>query len=195
MSEYKSNSDKSRSEASAAKQKAVIGEGAQTRKPGVVGSTIGSLVSSRIKEVGRHLLLDIVIPMMQKIVMDSANEGLAMMFGRQPSKTDYSRSKPDRASYQNYYDRRDYREARPSVRDNFDIVYYQNRGDAETVLYRMKEQIRDYDAVSVADMYEFSGLVAEPQYNRYGWMDLNSVSISRTRNGDYVIDLPRAVVL
>lgn len=72
---------------------------------------------------------------------------------------------------------------------------FEQRGDAEAVLMRMKECIDVYHVVSVADLFDLAGeKYTHTDYN-YGWTDLTGVKVIRNFDGSYSIDLPRAMPL
>ena len=74
-------------------------------------------------------------------------------------------------------------------------LYFDDRGDAETVLLRLKENLATYKTVSVADLYEISGAKFDFIDYDYGWRNLDTAYVGRTNDGKYVIELPRAVPL
>lgn len=72
---------------------------------------------------------------------------------------------------------------------------FDNRGDAEAVLLRLKESVDVYGKVSVADLYDLAGVKYSFTDYNYGWTDLGNVGVVRNLNGTYSIDLPRAIPL
>ena len=62
------------------------------------------------------------------------------------------------------------------------------------MLTRMDEMIDTYGAVSVADFYEMVGITGEYTDNNYGWTDLRSAYVSRTRDG-FIIRFPPSIAL
>ena len=75
---------------------------------------------------------------------------------------------------------------------NYSTLYFDDRGDAEAVLLRLKENLAVYHAVSVADLYELSGEKSFFTDYKYGWRNLDSAYVGRTTNGKFVIELPKA---
>lgn len=74
-------------------------------------------------------------------------------------------------------------------------LFFEDRGDAETVLLRLKENLATYKVVSVADLYEISGEKFSFTDYKYGWRNLDSAYVGRTNDGKYVIELPKIVTL
>ena len=58
----------------------------------------------------------------------------------------------------------------------------------------MDELIDQYGMVSVGDLYDLVGVTGQYTDNNYGWTDLRTASVVRTRDG-YMIKLPRALAL
>lgn len=72
----------------------------------------------------------------------------------------------------------------------YDIPVYSNRVEAETVLNSMKDIIKQYGFVSIADLYDESGLVGKDYtFNKYGWTNLDDAMIIHTTAG-YTLSLP-----
>ena len=74
---------------------------------------------------------------------------------------------------------------------NIGQLYFDDRGDAEAVLLKLRENLATYSVATVADLYEISG----EKYNftdyDYGWRNLDSARVLRTVDGKYIIDLPK----
>lgn len=79
---------------------------------------------------------------------------------------------------------------RARARHDFDEIVLESRGEAEEVLDRMFDLLSRYDSVSVADLYELTGIQSAHTDQKWGWPDLRGSQVTRTRTGGYVIDLP-----
>ena len=98
-------------------------------------------------------------------------------------------------NYNRISDRRDTRSARYETQSHsYDDIFLETRGEAEAVLTRMDELIDEYGTVSVSDLYDLVGVTGSFTDCKYGWTDLRSASVSRTRDG-YMLKLPRAMPL
>jgi hypothetical protein len=84
---------------------------------------------------------------------------------------------------------------RARTRFDFDEIILQTRGEAEEVLDRMYDLLSRYDSVSVADLYELTGVESVHTDQKWGWVDLRGSGLTRTRQGGYVIDLPEPTPL
>ena len=79
---------------------------------------------------------------------------------------------------------------RARTRFDFDEIILQSRGEAEEVLDRMYDLLSRYESVSVADLYELTGVQSAHTDQKWGWMDLRGSQVTRTRQGGFVVDLP-----
>ena len=57
---------------------------------------------------------------------------------------------------------------------------------------KLNEIIDTYKIASVADLYDLVGLTGNYTDNRYGWTNIASADVIRTRDG-YQLKLPRAL--
>jgi hypothetical protein len=69
-------------------------------------------------------------------------------------------------------------------------VNFNERADAEEVLIRLRDSIVRYGSVSVADFYDMINQHCSFTDQKYGWFDLTTAEVIRTRTG-YSIDFPR----
>ena len=109
-----------------------------------------------------------------------------------------SRSKRDGRSRLTYWDdrrddRREYGRPRAAAGFEYDDIIFETRGDAELVLDQLESAIANYGIASVADLYDLAGITCRNYTaNRYGWTDIQSAKVIRTREG-YTLQLPRTV--
>lgn len=73
-------------------------------------------------------------------------------------------------------------------------LVYQSKIDADNVLRSLRETLMAYKTVSCFDLYEFSGVPANPLDRSYGWRDLSTADIALGGNG-WIIRLPKALPL
>ena len=57
-------------------------------------------------------------------------------------------------------------------------LVYQSKIDADNVLRSLRETLMTYKTVSCFDLYEFSGVPANPLDRSYGWRDLSTADIA-----------------
>lgn len=171
----------------------VVTGGATKRKKTEVRKFAGLFIPEDVEDIKSYILRDVIIPGIKNGIADAVS---IILFGNTGKLGRSSKSSASKTSYQRYYrDERD--DSRSSNRSataagyDYDDILFDDRGDAELVLEQMQEAINQYDVVSVADYYDLAG-VSNTNYsaNRYGWVDIYSAKVVRTRDG-YVIQLPR----
>lgn len=197
MPEYESNSHKVREQKALAErekvQKAVKGKVKIKKKKGL-NKIAGDFISTDIKNVKSYVLMDVLIPSLKKAISDIVTNGIDMIL--------YGESKPKKRTKSNYisYDRfandRRYTERQSSsatrVRYSVDDIIFESKRDAEEVITGMDQIIDQYGVVRVADLYDLVGMTGDYTDNKYGWDDIRTADITRTREGDYVLRMPRA---
>lgn len=199
MEEYKSNSDKTRSEQPEKKVEAVITGAAKTRKKGEMQKFADVFIAEDANNVKSYILMEVIIPAVKKALSDIVTTGVDMILygeaGR--SKKNGSGSK---VSYRNYYER-DSERIRAGSGSNrrsspdYDDILFDTRGDAEAVLDAMNDIISQYGTVSVSDFYDLARVPNDNfTMNRYGWTNIGGAQAVRVRDG-YILKLPRAIPL
>lgn len=176
-------------------EKVVTGNVKQRKKSGLAKA--GSIfVPGDVESVKSYILMDVLVPSIKRAISDIVCNGINMLLG-EPNRGK-SGSAGAKVSYRSYYqdrdERRDYARPRAQAQYSYDDVVFNNRGDAEEVLYRMEELLERYDSVSVADLFDMAGISCNYTDNKYGWTDLRSAHVERVRDG-YIISLPRATSL
>lgn len=154
------------------------------------------------KTVGSHVIDSVIVPSAQKLLSDVVKNAIDwLIYGSRggPNKT----LGAGNVSYSRYYNNPVPMYAQPSYtnpaipRSNVytvNEILFNDRGEAEEVLLRMKESIQRYGSVSVADFYDLIGQRSVFTDNKYGWYDLNMCDIIRDGSG-YSIRFPRVQTL
>lgn len=146
-----------------------------------------------------HILMDVVIPTIKKIISDTVETvlygatGIAPRNGNGKSKT----------SYGAYYNRKEEEEryARPVGSSrmvsaySYEDIILETRGQALNVIACMEEIIDQYECVSIADLYEMVDLTGNYTDNNYGWLDIQGAQVIQLRRGGYALKLPRPIKL
>lgn len=200
MEDYKPNSNRYKAEMAAkAKEespaerhveKVVTGT---VKKRGGLTKIKNSFFKEDMHNIGDYILNDVLIPSFKKAVSEIVSNGVDMMLYGEVKSKKRDRSPASRVSYRDYYDRDrddDYRSRRRSSSLDFEEYEFNSRGDAEMVLDRMEEILDRYQIVTVGDFYDLVGEVGNYTDNKFGWSDLRTARVARTRSG-YVIKLPR----
>ena len=209
MEECPSYSHKSRDKAKADSQKsekrvakAVVTGNASTKKKSEIRKFADGFVSEDAANVKSYILQDVIIPAAKRILDDVIVGSLRMFLYGDKGSSGGSRSNASKVSYRSYYEResdrrRDSGSGRGRSGFEYDDIEFEYRGDAEAVLTEMENIIEsEYQMASVADLYDLAGVSNNnPSTNRYGWTNLATATVARTRDGKYVIKLPRAMPL
>ena len=176
-------------------EKVVTGNVKQRKRTGL--SKAGSIfMPGDVNSVKSYILMDVLVPSIKRAVSDIVCNGINMLLG-EPNRGRSSQPGA-KVSYRQYYqdrdERKDYARPRAQAQYSYDDVIFDNRGDAEEVLYRMEELLDRFDVVSVADLFDMAGISCNYTDNKYGWTDLRDARVERVRDG-YIINLPRATTL
>lgn len=199
--EYKSNSHRSKEQGHEPMEdkkieKVVTGSVKQRKKTGL-SRAASTFMPGDVDSVKSYILMDVLVPSIKRAISDIVCNGINMLLG-EPTRGKGGNSIGAKVSYRQYYrdpdERRDYARPRAQAQYSYDDIVFDNRGDAEEVLYRMEELLERFEVVSVADLFDMAGISCNYTDNKYGWTDLRSAHVERVRDG-YIINLPRATSL
>lgn len=186
---YEGNSNKSKEtkEERPKLEKVVVGE-VKTKKKNGFGTFLSNFVNEEAKDIKTYLFKDVVIPTIKKTITEVVD---MILYGGRSS----HKSSGTRVSYRSYYDEPRNRDREPRVVQgySYDDVILGTRGDAEEVLNQLNDVIDQFGIASVADLYDLVGLTGNYTDNRYGWTNLANADVIRTRDGGYMLKLPRAI--
>ena len=199
MTEYRSNSYKSREETSTEpvrekKVEKVVTGNVKTRDN--KGRKFADIfISEDAANVKSYIVMDVLVPAIKKAVSDIVTDGISMILYGGTGGNRSRSSSTSRVSYRSYYDERkdDRRDSRYVVggRFNYDDIIFESRGEAESVRKQMIDIIECYGFVTVADMYDLAGITPPYTSNNYGWVNIRNSEALRVRDG-YVLKLPKA---
>lgn len=164
-----------------------------------------------VKTVGQTILMDVIVPTVKEMIFNSFRDALSMLLWgdtRASNKSsfnsrggivrDYSSYSSSLISRSSNHSRVD--TVRPENSPRYDNLVFEIRGDAENILYNMREYINTYDDIQIIKLYE---LVKEQtgvdipmtaQDAKYGWSDLTNATVRSVRGG-FLLDLPNPIVL
>lgn len=184
VNDLKPNSHRSKEENN---KKIVSGE-TKIKKKNVLSMLVNSFIQEDVEKIEQYVIQDVIIPNIKKTILDSVSTVLYGESGENKNNTSITKD------YRKYYKENRTMEtstvARAKTRYQFDNIIFENRADAEEVLSQMRLAIREYDTVSVFDMYDFAGLVTDNVHMKYGWANLDTARITCVHDG-YIIKLPR----
>jgi hypothetical protein len=84
---------------------------------------------------------------------------------------------------------------RSRTRQDFGEIIIQSRVEADEVIERMFDILSRYGSVSVADLYELTGIASSHTDYKWGWHELRGAKAVRLRDGNFLLDLPEPEML
>jgi hypothetical protein len=168
----------------------------KTKKKSEIGKAI---IAEDIRNVGSHILMDVLIPAAKKTLSDIVANGIDMLLYGESRRGSTRSSSSQYVSYRDYSSRYDDRRPSDAGRTrsgySYDDVILETRAEADEVLERMHEIIESYGQVSVGDLYDLVGITGNYTDNNYGWTNLRSAEPVMARGGGWMIRLPKALPL
>lgn len=79
---------------------------------------------------------------------------------------------------------------RSRSRHDFDELIIPSRTEAEDVIDQMFDVLSRYGVVTVADLYELTGIQSSHTDMKWGWTELRGAKAVRLRQGGFLLDLP-----
>ena len=67
-------------------------------------------------------------------------------------------------------------------------LIFDTKKDGEDVIDGLNKTMEIYVTVSVADLYDLSGLVCNYKDHKYGWLDVSSAKLNKCKHG-YVLQI------
>jgi len=200
MEQFPPNSQRARDRGSRVEQ---VATGRKRRQP--LGKQFRqTFFSTDARSALDYMIIDTVIPGIKEIVLDSVNNfverrlyGENRRYRRSPPSGPYGHVNYNRMSQPTTPRAEPTRMlSRPSrMRHAFDEIVLDTRMEAEEVLDRMYDQIARFEEVSVADLYELTGIQSSHTDKKWGWEDLRGSSVGRVRGGGYLLQLPEPTEL
>jgi hypothetical protein len=154
----------------------------------------------------RYMISNVMIPAIQDTIIEMVQSGIERVVRGDRTRRTGSPSGLGHVNYRGYGAarrpssppwREDDRPPMPSglsraarARHGFDEIIIPSRQEAEEVLDRLFEIISKYESVTVADLYEMTGLTSSHTDHTWGWTDLRGASVGRVRGGGYLLSLP-----
>lgn len=170
------------------------------RKRSLRKQFLGTFIAGTPKAAFSYVLMDVLLPAAQDMVAEAFGQFGEKLFrgaSRRHSSggsTPYSGptgfvqyNRQTTASRLTGPQRAMSRQAR--AQHNFDEIVLESRAEAEAVIDRLFDLVRQYDTASVADLYELVGFPSAHTDHKWGWTNLSGAGVSRVRGG-YLLDLP-----
>lgn len=159
------------------------------------GKLIDLIISEDAPKIKSWVLHDVVMPGFKKAVMGTID--MLLNGGHSSGYSPEYSSKP-KIRYSQYAEEPNYRKATGTVAAKSTVEYsdieYPSRGAAERVLLTMRDIHAEFQSVTLAELYEMSGLEHPYTYTKYGWTSLRDAEVVRRGDG-YFIKLPPATLV
>lgn len=210
MTEFPSNSKNPQTPKPADKvvEQVVTGEVASRKKP--LGRRLREIfIGGDTKSVVSYVITDVLVPQAKDMFAEAVSSGFERLIygdasrpGRRyggrphtgPGPTNYTRYA---VRGNNPIGRQVHDERRPtaSVRtQDIDDILLETRPEAELVVDRLYDLLRDYGTVTVADLSTLVGWTPQYTDQKWGWTDLQGTDVRRVRDG-YILILPKTTSL
>lgn len=148
--------------------------------------------------VGSYIFNDVLIPALKDTFVDMVEGAINMAFygdtrHRSRNRSSFSRGSIEHVPYDFSFDSRSRRRSAPRGRARYDMdnIRFKTRADADLTLDTLTEYLDKYDSVSVGDVYESLGIPTQANDFHYGWYELGGAHIRKSRDGGYILELPR----
>lgn len=187
---------------------AIVPVGSASReKKSVFRRFFDSLVVGTMQDVRRTVMDEVIIPKAKDLVTDMVDRGMDILFyndTRSRRRTDYRRESRSSLgnAYINYGDsgrrasrpaRRDYDDDYAEMEDGY--LTWESKAEAEEAKQRLLDYLEEYESVSVGHLYELGKWKTKPSDFEYGWYNLSTIRVERTRGGRYRLVTPKPVSL
>lgn len=208
MEEYPSNSQEKRFRETERTEKSekdiskiVAGSVIRRKKP--LGTRLAeTFFGGDSRSVAQYVVADVLLPAFKDMIADAVTQGFErMIFGESGSGNRRSGPRPSSnggyVPYNRYSGspkirREETRGSSRRGRNSREIgeIILESRGEADSVLSSMYDLMEKYESVSVADLYELTGIEGDHTDEKWGWYDLRGSDVVRTRNHGYKLVLP-----
>lgn len=204
MTEFPGNSKTPQARAEKKVEQVVTGDVVARRKS--IGKRIKEMfIGGDSKTVIQYVISEVLIPQAKDMITEGVSSGFErLIYGEsRPSNRRFGARPSGPTNYVNYnrYAARGTNPIGRSVREDrtptasvqshgIDDILFATRVEAETVLDRMYDLLREYENASVADLYSLIGWTSNFVDQKWGWTDLHGSSVQRVRDG-YLLNIPK----
>lgn len=186
----------------------------ERRKKGIGRKFKEAFIVGDARMAWQYIITDVVVPSIQDILIESFQGGIERLIKGEGARSRRSSYRPwwEQGGYggvagPGHVDytapssapRPGSKPARPPqrqlsrmsrARNEFDELIIPDRRGAEEVIERMFDILSKYGSVSVADLYELTGLASTHTDVKWGWTQLRGARAERLPRGGFVLNLP-----
>jgi len=202
MQEFPPNSARAKAQDEPKNIERVTSAEAVRRKRGLGRQFKETFIGGDMKTAMHYMMLEVVIPAIQDTLIDAFQGGVERLIRGE-------NARPRRGVSSNYgnighvaYNRMNSSPSparqppqrilsrRSRAQQNFDELVIPSRQEAEEVIDRMFDILSRYGSVSVANLYELTGVQGAHTDHKWGWTELRGAKAVRLRQGGFLLDLP-----
>jgi len=212
MTEFPSNSKNSDTPKPAEKiVEQVISSEATSMKRSLGRRFRDVFIGGDTSSVVNYVVVEVLLPQAKAMLAEAVSSGFErLLYGDSPRGNrrygTRSQTGPTPTNYTRYADKGNNpvgrhviadRQSHATVRtQSIDDILLASLPEAETVMERMYDLLRDYEAVSVADLYNLLGWSSNYVDQKWGWTDLHGMTVRKDfrRNG-WILILPKTMAL
>jgi len=173
---------------------------AEVKRPGLARKFKGAFINGTARGAGEYMIVEVVVPAIRDTLINALQGGIERFFDGDGGRARRSSYPPVGYSGQNE-PRVNYNamskpptsrtlSQQSRARHDFGEIVIHNMVEAEEVLDRMYEELSRYGQVTVATLYELTGIAGTHTDHKWGWTSLRGARYVRTRSGGYLLDLP-----
>lgn len=200
MQDFPANSAKAREAEPREKIKPVTSAEAVRRKRGLGRQFKDTFVGGDARTALHYMVGEVIIPAIQETLIDAFQGGVERLIRGESSRhrrVNSGSSGLGHVAYNRYTQPSTTRTSSPRTlsrhsraRHEFDELIIPSRQEAEEVIDRMFDLLSRYGEVSVADLYELTGIQSSHTDMKWGWTELRGAKAMRLRQGGFLLDLP-----
>ena len=144
-----------------------------------------------------YMILEVVIPAIQDTMIDAFQGGVERLIRGESRPRRSGMSSYSNVGHVNYQGMSSNRpptsrtiSRQSRTRHDFGEIVIQSRQEAEEVIDRMFDILSRYGTVTVADLYELTGIQSGHTDTKWGWNSLRGAKAARLRTGGFLLELP-----
>lgn len=160
-----------------------------------------TFIGEDVQDIKQYILMDVIIPGVKRTILST----LRMMFFGEPEDDHYyEKDSTRRTNYRAMYKGSSYNSRSTSRRErdrqyddekvDYRNIVLRSRKDAENIIDEMRERIRRYGSVSVADLFDLINVTGKYTDNNWGWTNERDIGIRQTNSG-FLLDVREAEYL
>jgi hypothetical protein len=190
------------------KVESVVTNHVEKRKKSLFKRFTDVFIGGDSRSVVHYVVMEVLVPQAKDMMAEAASQGFErLIYGEsRPPRNRYGSGTrpPVPTNYTRYAVRGNNPIGRSGSEDRrvlhqprsqgIDDILLATRVEAETVLDRLYDLLKEYESASVADLYSLVGLSSTYVDQKWGWTELHGSQVRRVRDG-YVLELPKTVAL